>query len=128
MKNSLFLFLLLVLISCKDSVRQDFRKTIEIPTEESSIVNLSQFVDSVAVIPLKMDSEAFIGQIAKIKAFDGRFYLQDNLTNSIWIFDRKGNFVDELHAVGNGPGEYIRLKDFDVDENGLHALDMPAGR
>lgn len=120
----LLLVLLLLLISCKESKRANFQRVIEIKTERSSRLKLSQFVDSVIVIPLETNASALIGQIGKIQFFKDRLYIQDDLANSILVFDKRGRFVERLSRIGLGPGEYIRLKDFEVHDSGLYVLDI----
>lgn len=71
---------------------------------------------------LKADSaEYMFTSPQKIVYKDNTFYIHDwvNPRNSKLIaFDNKGNPVLSLNKRGRGPGEYLQISDFDIDENG----------
>lgn len=55
----------------------------------------------------------------KIVCKDNTFYIHDwvNARNSkVVAFDKKGNPVLSLNKRGRGPGEYLQISDFDVDD------------
>lgn len=35
---------------------------------------------------------------------------------TIWKFDRNGNYLGKIRKFGNGPGEYVNAQLFEVDE------------
>jgi len=122
--NLQILVLILLLTSCQGKQRKGFQETIEIDLEQLNRMPLSQFVSDVTVIPLETNNQTIIGQISKIQIFNNQLYILDELSNSIMIFDKNGKFIKKLNKIGQGPGEYIRLKDFEVNENGLYILDI----
>jgi hypothetical protein len=71
---------------------------------------------------LKTDSaEYMFTSPQKIVYKDNTFYIHDwvNPRNSkVVAFDNKGNPVLSLNKRGRGPGEYLQISDFDIDENG----------
>jgi hypothetical protein len=68
------------------------------------------------VIPLETSSECLISYINNIKFDDESIYINDNIFNGIYVFDRAGKFTGKLYKEGNGPGEYLSISDFTVDK------------
>jgi hypothetical protein len=89
-----------------------------------SKIKLSEFVDSIAIIPLETSDSSIIGRISKIQLFDNRIYLLDMLSNAVFSYNISGKFMQELDRTGQGPEEYLRLTDFTVNENGIYVLDI----
>jgi len=56
--------------------------------------------------------------IDKIVLSEDYIYILDWISRRILIFDHNGNPVRSLSKRGRGPGEYLQISDFDVDENG----------
>lgn len=84
-------------------------------TEEK---NLSSVFSSYEIIRLETTDESLIGRSInkKIKA-NNKYYISfDNIT--LLVFDSQGKFLHKINKIGNGPGEYTRLCDFDVLPNG----------
>jgi hypothetical protein len=60
----------------------------------------------------------------KIVYKNNTFYIMDWINRKVIAFDKKGNPVLYLNKQGRGPGEYLRITDFDVDDNrGLWIVD-----
>ena len=49
----------------------------------------------------------------------------DRVNNAIFIFRESGEYLQSLFKVGNGPGEYVQIMDFDVEDDCLYVLDFP---
>ena len=91
-----------------------------IPIKEEFIdnnVSLSHLIDSVSYIPLETSEYSVIGEITKVIYCNNRFYIQDGLSESVFIFDMDGRFVKKLHNKGKGPYEYTDLLDMFIDNN-----------
>lgn len=85
---------------------------------------LSSFIETVKVIPLETKDECLISQIDKIKIFKDEIYILDKMNNAIFIYGIDGKYHRTLFKVGNGPGEYLQLMDFDIWNNQLFVLDF----
>lgn len=79
--------------------------------------------DSVQIFALETTTEHLIGEITKLVCENNLIYIADNLSKSIFIFDMSGKLKSRIHAVGNGPGEYINISYFTVHGTDLVVLD-----
>jgi hypothetical protein len=84
---------------------------INIPKEE--VIN-NDIVESASYIFL--DSEYLIGNISRILFFENNIYIHDEMTNRIVAFSMKGKYLFHIDQKGKGPGEYLKLSDFAIDE------------
>jgi hypothetical protein len=104
-----------LLIGCRsgENLQND---GIEIYRLEKSNQQLSSTLfDSVSFLPLKEEKD-FFAQIDKLIIHGEHIYILDVWsTNSLLVFDKTGAFVRKIGTKGNGPGEHLRLYDFDVD-------------
>ena len=88
-------------------------------TEESGLNStLNQFFDSWRIIQLETNKNCLIGKIEKIIVQPDRLYIMDsNIAESVFIFDREGNWINTIHRKGRGPGEYVDFTDIEYDMN-----------
>lgn len=80
-------------------------------------------------IPLETTDDCLIMDVNKVLYRDSLFYLFDERGNSVFVFNEDGIMVQKIHAIGNGPGEYVNLRGMDMDSEGniwLH--DLPTTR
>lgn len=123
MRNCLFLIILFV-CSCSISDKQNFGE-IKVSVEEaSSEVFLSSFIDNYKLIPLETTDDNLIAHIDKVKIDEDEIFILDKTNNAIFVFGVDGGFHKSLFNVGNGPGEYVQLMDFDIQGDTLFALDF----
>lgn len=79
--------------------------------------------DSVSIISLETKEERLIGEVTKLSHQNNLIYIADNLSKSIFVFDMSGKLQNKIHAVGNGPGEYVNISYFTVHGNDMVILD-----
>lgn len=110
-----FFFIAIFFISCNDN-GSDFQ-VIEIDVESEidnmQVVNLSQFADDIEYFSLETSSNSLI---ADYNTYD---IGEDNIifTNpemSLVLFDRSGSFVMKFGNKGQGPGEYLSVKNLSI--------------
>ncbi len=74
---------------------------------------LTTLFEGYSLIPLETTDESLIGgRSNKVIKNNGHIFVRS--MNEIIIFDESGNFKSKLSKVGNGPGEYGEILDFDV--------------
>lgn len=123
MKILTVLTLFLFLSSCQKKkeifITNNNTKTlhVKIPENILELSNkklLNKFSNKkVEYIALETRPESVIGDIDKIIIIDNDFYLLDKKnTKGIFIFNEKGKYLRKIQNVGNGPGEYLRISDF----------------
>jgi len=67
---------------------------------------------------LKADSiDYMFTEADKIVYKNNTFYILDEINRKLVAFDEKGNPVLSLNKRGRGPEEYLRITDFDIDDN-----------
>lgn len=89
--------------------------------EESSAtgekeIKLSELLDDYSVVVFENSDSAFFKAWKPVISENYIAIVQNN-QKPIMLFDRKGNFVAQIGAVGNGPGEYLMPYDAFIDEN-----------
>ncbi|WP_106829410.1 6-bladed beta-propeller [Parabacteroides pacaensis] len=83
---------------------------------ERNVLPLSNIASSVKYISLSND--CLLRDIKKLLLDeDNNIYILDNKGNGIFKFDSQGNFIRQISRKGNGPGEYRKIYDFDIDKN-----------
>lgn len=111
------LFFLVAIGSCRPSFESSIKdraniETITINPKSIFDSNLlaSSFIDSFIYIPLETYEDIFIGKIRAIYEWDNRFYIWDEQTSAIIIFNHEGKFIKKIMHRGRGPKEYVNLK------------------
>lgn len=121
MKKIYIICLVMVfLMSCKNEnnhASHSNATTITIVTESEDVLNMSTFVDSIELVPLETKDDNLIGWIPRIIATKDYYYLLSASgwnSKKLFIFDKKGHFIRQISKEGEGPGEYIDLRDFTI--------------
>lgn len=73
-------------------------------------------------IALETNDSSLIGDADKIKMYKGNIYVQDGKDDKIVVFDSVGHYVRQYSHLGQGPGEYVGLGDFDIKEDTLYLM------
>ena len=74
----------------------------------------SELSDSIEIIPLQLTDDSNLDKILRIVCHKGRIYLMNSLrftSKTLHVFDRYGNFIYKIDKRGNGPDEYIDMKE-----------------
>lgn len=91
--NSLLLcfLLLFVGVSCTGEKEHSAKYVRNFDLDKSVQMDLSDFVDSISVIPLATTDASLIKHVSRLVYVNGRFYINDN-QGKILAFDRSGTF------------------------------------
>ncbi len=118
------LSIILLFFSCSEVCDSDVYE-IKIPkgTDQKELL-LSSFVENIKIVSLETKDECLISQIDKIRIFKDEIYILDKMNNAVFIYGIDGKHHRTLFKVGNGPGEYLQLMDFDIWGNQLFVLDF----
>ena len=109
---SVFVAVLLDLLSCGSPQQQALVQALSIPHEDDAKWT-ELFTDRYVVVPLQTDSACMVGVIDKIKKQGGDYYIASS-GSTLHRFNKEGRWVCTLDRRGQGPEEYIRIEDFDV--------------
>jgi hypothetical protein len=102
-------------------------KSISISSFKINQVNFlpSEYIRDTVYILVKRDySKENFSFIDKIQYKDNKFFIIDKSNKVLSVFDKKGDFIQNIGTFGNGPSELRAISDFDVDESGaIYILD-----
>ncbi|HTO16512.1 MAG TPA: 6-bladed beta-propeller [Edaphocola sp.] len=121
MKYILVVFSLLVIIyACKREkggfVNNIAERTLEIDDVLSSGAKLGEKITGVSAIRLETNQNCMIGNVEQIKMHNEKFFILDSHNHALLVFNKKGRFLFKISAIGRGPGEYLFLRDFIIDD------------
>ncbi|MBX9110276.1 6-bladed beta-propeller [Parabacteroides johnsonii] len=91
-------------MSCDQKLLAD---TVRIP--------LSFFAEELEIVKLDNRDEALVGQTG-MTISDNYILMHGRQPNPFKLFDRKGNFLTNIGAIGQGPSEYQMVYDAKLDE------------
>lgn len=114
---ALIIAVLFCFCSCNNNNSKDLSGNglinISIPEKINEKILLSEFAESMHIIPLSQDM--LIRDIDKLLVDnDNNLYIVDSNGDGIYKFDSKGKFVKQISQKGQGPGEYVSIEDFDI--------------
>ena len=128
MKKAKLYLAILLLTGCynnRSDINRNDHQTLNIEPRQTNSLLLSSFVDSMAFVPLETKNNELINNITKVQYYNNNFYILDRANKSIFVFNSIGSFLKKLQRRGKGPGEYMQLEDFEVNNNGIFLLDYP---
>ena len=122
--NIFLLFLMALQLSCATAPDKEDLHYVRIPIEyrKASSIKLSEFVESVDLIPLETAEDNLIGEVGRIVFIDNNYYIKS--TNGrqnakIFVFDANGRYQFKIDHRGVGPGEYVEMTDFQIVQDSL---------
>jgi hypothetical protein len=85
---------------------------------------LSRLFSHVEYVKLESSERSQIGVITKALFDNDRIYIFDNIQKCLLCFDVNGKYISRYQNLGNGPGEYKTIHDFDLlpDSKGVVIL------
>lgn len=125
-KECCFIIFILLFCSCSNRKNTITDESIVIDVEAlSSNLDVATLVDSISYIVLNDSSnDAVFSEISKCQIYDGCIYILDFMvTKTVKVFKMNGDYLFTVGKKGNGPGEFIRVMDFDVNSSGIYTLD-----
>lgn len=94
---------------------------------DSTDVKISDLMEDVKLIKLASADSVVVGEVSKLKFFEGKFYILDRKAlKGIFVFNKDGSFVRKFSVAGKGPGEALDIVDFDIQDNKIYLLDLAA--
>ena len=108
----LFLIIIFKLLSCSFT---DHSSNFDLTKNHT--VSVFDIFSDVRVLKLESVENNLIGQIGRVRYYESRYYILDNLKQQIFCFDENGRYVYNIDSQGRGKGEYHNVTDFAIDEN-----------
>lgn len=125
----LSLYSLLFFISCsqnndiKNLYTNESTSIINIQEDLKQISHLDSVFNDVTFLPLETKEECLISRISTLKISDSLIFINDN-RRRLLIFGKDGKFKIQIGQSGEGPGEFLDLKDFIINKDNIEILDF----
>jgi hypothetical protein len=103
-------------IKTQNSIELPYNIDLENNIDVDKSVPLSTMGKELEYIPLETTKSSMLTKINRIELSADFIFISD--FNKLLQFDRKGKFIRQVGSNGRGPGEYIYVLDFCIDEKG----------
>lgn len=125
-----FAFLLFFITECQFSGKQEavqapdnvYQVDIVSTIENKSEMYLSDIASEVSYIPLETNANNLIRNIQKVVFTDNFIFVSD--VDGLYQFTAKGKYLKRIGNKGRGPGEYLSILNFIVNERANIVLVM----
>ena len=121
----IILCILIILNSCKQAEKEEDTSVERIKVEVQKKYpegNFEDYFSESKLVALESTESSFFSEIARLSLYDNKIYILDRAMNYLLIFSMTGKFLNKIAAIGKGPGEYISLWDFAIDEDRQHLI------
>ena len=112
MKTGLIIGIYFALVCCREKIQP---AVVQADLSEAVYTDTTWFADCEIVFPETTD-RSLISMINKIVLTPERIFLFDIQDKKILLFTRRGKFITDIRPHGRGPGEWLGITDFTVDE------------
>lgn len=146
MKESFFIFLIIIITACgnnsdKDDPRINRDKltlgtlksiydpakpiVIKVNKDGGKPMATSALIDNDhRIVKLETGDDFLIGEIKKVVVHDNKvFVLDEKITQKLFCFDISGKYLFTVGKRGNGPGEMDTPRDFDITNDRIYIID-----
>lgn len=127
-QTAIYIFIIILFVGCTSRGNRKRSSFVFNTTEETAVLPIlpgegekikveqplprmkaSELVESYKYIPLETKEESFMGYIRKVVFYEDRIYIRDVETNSVYIFDLTGKYINKVGKKGQAPGEFTTL-------------------
>ncbi|WP_280751868.1 MULTISPECIES: 6-bladed beta-propeller [unclassified Parabacteroides] len=126
-------------ILCVSCVKKEKKEQINVPLDTKVIkvdlaneykgVKFPKTNNFMRVLRLEDNDEHPIGQVSKVIADNKKIYLLDKLkANALFVYSQEGLLLHVIDKKGQGPGEFSRPDDFDVEKKTGNIIIMDASQ
>ena len=129
MKAFTLLFVIILICSCSVTKNNNKDQVFEIIDFENSLNNsnaiktyISEIADEIEYIELETKRNNIIGKIGDIKIHGDTLVILDSTTKELLLFNKKGQFLNKIGSIGKGPGEYVQITTWDIDQQNKSIL------
>jgi len=136
MKPFVFVALLsIVVVGCQVAEKKNTDIfTISIDPFDKTTHPISEIATDIEYTVLETADSFLVAYPAKIVEYKQLLYILDNnmfasvWNNSLFVFDKQGNFIRKIGEKGNGPGEYLNAQTMEIYNDTLFFYDNQGGK
>lgn len=123
-RHSLILLAVLIWCSCATPSENVGIEKIDFTSPGLVEEEISDWISVESAISLALPDSVLIGKVFQIEFFNEKIFLvESGINSSVLIFDRKGEFKNQLLNPGAGPGEYSTIEFMVLRENSFLLYD-----
>ncbi len=117
--------LLLILTGCDLNRKQEMSLSTQTIALDSACQEIMPgVVDSISFVKLEENDDSYFASISKLRMMGDTIIVFDRMgKNTLLGFNIQGDYLHSFGQKGNGPNEYVRLWDFDIDSNYVYLYD-----
>ena len=133
-KTPFILIVLSILIGCGNIDKKSSQDVphihVDVNTAEKHM-DMSEYMDTsfFKAIPLETTAECLVGKdIMNVWYRNGRIYVWEEQTESVFMFDENGKFIDKIADQGEGPREYLNIKNVSISDSLISIFDSQGAK
>ncbi|WP_106831899.1 6-bladed beta-propeller [Parabacteroides pacaensis] len=123
----ILIFFSSILFSCKEENKKEYShvstQIINIPDQLDITTHADSIFSTLTFVPLETTDECIISFVMNLKIIDSLIYINDGLKRLL-VFDSNGKFKYQIGSKGNGPGEYLEMRDYIIYKDRIEILDF----
>lgn len=93
-----------------------------IQVHDPDISQADSLITEYELISLETTDDCLIQNVHQLHVADSFMYVVDRKMKDIFIFDRKGKYINKISNQGQGPDEYISINSFAIDPFNQHLI------
>ena len=111
----IFILLIGCTVSNEKKINEDlYNINVEAIINNKQNVKLSEIATDITYVPLETLKDNLISNIKKVELTESYVFVSEK--NRIQQFKADGQFLRQIGKFGHGPGEYVNIMNFDVNE------------
>lgn len=113
-------------VSCNQPVplnNYDSKTQITIRIPDIKCVHSDSIIKEVKFVALEVNDTCLIKRVQDIKLNDSLIFINDDRYRLL-VFDLSGKYLYQIGQRGNGPDEYLEIKDFLINHDTIEVLDF----
>ncbi|WP_158712916.1 6-bladed beta-propeller, partial [Parabacteroides pacaensis] len=125
----ILIFFLCIFFSCGKKNKKEYKyssestQIINIPDQLNITTHADSIFSTLSFVPLETTDECMITFVMNLKIIDSLIYINDGLKRLL-VFDSNGKFKYQIGSKGNGPGEYLEMRDYIIYKDRIEILDF----
>ena len=115
------IFALIIEGGC-NSEHNNHSLTVSMP---NIFTDIKEIIDRIELVALENDGNHFLGSRVELLTDSCSWYLVDKENGRIYRYSEQGKFLNSIGERGKGPGEYVRIQDFQLYGDSVVVFSFP---